>query len=177
LGLQTLAHRGARRVFRIAAIRPTESGLPMNFKDLRRLLALMTENDLDEIEVEEGGRRVRLRKKGARAASAPQESAAAPPAPAAAPPPPRKGGPREEANTINSPMVGTFYRSSSPDAEPFVEVGSLVGPDSVVCIIEAMKVMNEIKAETEGRIVEILVANGEAVEYGQPLFAVERSGG
>ncbi len=150
----------------------------MNFKDLRRLLALMSENDLDEIEVEEGGRRVRLRKKGARAAAEAQEAPPPfSPSPSAASAPPRKGVSREDANTITSPMVGTFYRSSSPDAEPFIEVGSLVGSETVVCIIEAMKVMNEIKAEVEGRIAEILVSNGEAVEYGQPLFVVERTGG
>jgi acetyl-CoA carboxylase biotin carboxyl carrier protein len=72
-----------------------------------------------------------------------------------------------------SPLVGTFYRASSPDADPFVEVGAKVGPDSVLCIIEAMKVMNEIKAETRAEVVEILVENGEPVEYGQPLFLLK----
>ena len=157
----------------------------MNLKDLRRLLALMTEHDLSEIEVEEGGRRVKLRKTEARVAPAyvpapVAEVHPAAPAAAAAPAPTaggKKSAAREDGFTITSPMVGTFYRSSSPDAEPFIEVGALVGSDSVVCIIEAMKVMNEIKAECEGRVAEILVANGEAVEYGQPLFVIERSGG
>jgi acetyl-CoA carboxylase biotin carboxyl carrier protein len=153
----------------------------MNLKDLRRLLSLMSEHDLSEIEVEEGGRRVKLRKTEVRVApafapvSAPvAEARPAAPAPA---PAPMQAAPRSEGLTISSPMVGTFYRSSSPDVESFVEVGAQVGNDTVVCIIEAMKVMNEIKAECEGRIVEILVANGEAVEYGQPLFVIERSGG
>jgi acetyl-CoA carboxylase biotin carboxyl carrier protein len=70
-------------------------------------------------------------------------------------------------------MVGTFYRSSSPDAEPFVKVGSNIGPDSTVCIIEAMKVMNEIKAETSGQVLQLLVQNGEPVEFGQPLFLIQ----
>ncbi|MEM7201850.1 MAG: acetyl-CoA carboxylase biotin carboxyl carrier protein [Planctomycetota bacterium] len=73
---------------------------------------------------------------------------------------------------FQSPMVGTFYRSPSPDAEPFAKVGDHVGPDSVICIIEAMKVMNEIRAETEGEVVEVLAQNGEPVDYGQPLFVI-----
>jgi acetyl-CoA carboxylase biotin carboxyl carrier protein len=157
----------------------------MNFKDLRRLLALMAEHDLSEIEVDEGGRRVKLRKTEARGAPAyaPEPAAqetlrSAAPAPSSAPAAAaQKSASREDAITISSPMVGTFYRAGSPDAEPFVEVGALIGGESVVCIIEAMKVMNEIKAECEGRVAEILVANGEAVEYGQPLFVIERTGG
>ena len=73
-------------------------------------------------------------------------------------------------------MVGTFYRAASPDADPFVEVGQSVGDDTVICIIEAMKVMNEVKAETNGKIVEVLVENGEPVEFGQPLFLIEPGG-
>src|SRR5205823_1945740 len=96
-------------------------------------------------------------------------SAATAPAPAAA----------KEARglEIPSPMVGTFYRSPSADASPYVEVGDKIGKDTPVCIVEAMKVMNEIKAEVEGEILEILVQNGEPVEFGQPLFLVRPSGG
>jgi len=95
---------------------------------------------------------------------------AASPAPAAAPPPPAE----EELAPIASPLVGTFYRASSPDADPFVSVGSRVNKDTVVCIIEAMKVMNEIKAETSGVIKKILVENATAVQFGQPMFLVEK---
>ena len=77
-------------------------------------------------------------------------------------------------HTVASPMVGTFYRSASPEAEAFVDVGARVGEDSVVCIIEAMKVMNEIRAEVRGTVVEVLVENGEPVEFGQPLFLVKK---
>jgi len=102
--------------------------------------------------------------------AAPATAAPAAPAPAttsvtAAPSAPRK--------TIDAPIVGTFYRSPSPDAAPFISVGSKVSPDTVVCIVEAMKVMNEIKAEKSGVIKEILVENAQAVEYGQPLFVIE----
>jgi len=90
------------------------------------------------------------------------------PAAAAAP-----AGPPPGTKEFNSPMVGTFYRSSSPDAEPFASVGKSVKPDTTLCIIEAMKVMNEIKAECSGTIVEVLVENGAAVEFGQPLFLIK----
>src|SRR5690606_4449706 len=101
----------------------------------------------------------------------------------AAPHPGAGGGASQEAGAvgaasnlhpITSPLVGTFYRSPSPDSDPYVEPGSRVGPDSLVCIIEAMKVMNEIRAEVTGEIVELLVENGEPVEYGQPLFMVKK---
>ncbi|HKX46443.1 MAG TPA: acetyl-CoA carboxylase biotin carboxyl carrier protein, partial [Planctomycetota bacterium] len=92
---------------------------------------------------------------------APEGAAPAAPAPAA-------------GTQITSPMVGTFYRAASPDAEPFVQVGTRVVPDTVLCIIEAMKVMNEIKSEVAGTIVEILVENSDPVEYGQPLFVLRK---
>ena len=97
-------------------------------------------------------------------------TAAVPPAPAApaAAPPPAPEGPE-----VKSPMIGTFYRRPSPDADSFVEVGSVVEPDTVVCIIEAMKVMNEIKAEVKGTIAEVLLEDGKPVEYGQALFRIE----
>src|SRR5215213_6101211 len=110
-------------------------------------------------------------------------SAGAQPAQGGAPPAPpgSEGGgaataatPEEELHVITSPIVGTFYRSSSPQAEPFVKVGSQVEQDTVVCIIEAMKLMNEIQAETTGTVAKIYVENGQPVEYGQPLFGVKK---
>jgi acetyl-CoA carboxylase biotin carboxyl carrier protein len=153
-------------------------------KKIKRLLAelieLMNQNDLTELEVEEKGTRIRLRKGEGKPEGPVIISAPAPPAeapaerPAAAAP---EGGqaPADRLITVRSPMVGTFYRASSPDSDPFIETGDVVTEESVVCIIEAMKVMNEIKAECQGTIKEILVANGEPVEYGQPLYLVEPS--
>ena len=100
-------------------------------------------------------------------AATPAAAPAAAPALAAAPPP--------EGTEVKSPMIGTFYRKPSPDAEPFVEVGAKVGADTVVCIIEAMKVMNEIKAEVKGTIIEVLMEEGKPVEYGQALFRIDPS--
>ena len=152
----------------------TKRGLDL--AELKRLVALMRANDLYEVEMEEVGRRVRVVRGGA-----PAVSFAAPPAPvaavqaaAAAP----AAAPKESRGIeIPSPMVGTFYRSPSPDASPYVEVGDRIGKDTPVCIVEAMKVMNEIKAEVEGEILEILVQNGEPVEFGQPLFLVRPTRG
>ncbi|MBI1852238.1 MAG: acetyl-CoA carboxylase biotin carboxyl carrier protein [Planctomycetes bacterium] len=150
----------------------------MDLENLRSLIALMNENDLVEIEIEEEGHKVRLVKKPVansvhhEIASLTTEAVVSPaPSPGKVPPP--LPPPAPDTITINSPMVGTFYRSSTPDSEPYCEVGQDVTPDGVLCIIEAMKVMNEIKAETEGRIMEILVGNGEPVEYGQPLFVLK----
>jgi acetyl-CoA carboxylase biotin carboxyl carrier protein len=152
----------------------------MELKTIQRLVALMQKGDVTELEIDDPSTGLKLRLK--RGIDAP---AAAPPAPVVhvthaggpAPAAPVAGAAAEPAEPtapagkpFPSPMVGTFYRAPSPESEPFVSVGSDVGPDSVLCIIEAMKVMNEIKAETSGRIVEILVENGEPVEFGQPLF-------
>ena len=93
--------------------------------------------------------------------------------PAGTAPAPAPSGPPPGTKEFKSPMVGTFYRAASPDAEPFTAVGRSVKPESVICIIEAMKVMNEIKAECSGTVVEILVENGAAVEFGQPLFLIK----
>jgi acetyl-CoA carboxylase biotin carboxyl carrier protein len=150
----------------------------MDLENLRRLVALMNENDLVEIELEEEGHKVRLVKKPVGGPALPEvptlstEMSASPAPPARKPAAPPAVQPVDTV-TINSPMVGTFYRAAGPDSEPYCEVGQDVTPDTVLCIIEAMKVMNEIKAESEGRIVEILVGNGEPVEYGQPLFLLK----
>ena len=158
-------------------------GNKLDLSELRRLAELMEQKDLFEVEIEEEGKRVHVVRGGPRAAapvvyaqSAPSIAApaAAPGAPAAAPAAPA-AAPR--GTEIASPMVGTFYRSPGPDAAAFVEVGDRINKNSVVCIVEAMKVMNEIKAEVDGEILEILVQNGEPVEFGQPLFLVRPVGG
>lgn len=154
----------------------------MNIEDIKKLLQLMEENKLVEFEYEDEGRRVKLRRSEDRpmtpaAVPIPVPAAVPVPAPAAAPaaPPPAAGEARP-ANVVEfkSPLVGTFYRAAKPDADPFVNVGDEVHPEKVLCIIEAMKVMNEIKAEMSGVIREILVKNGQAVEFGEPLFLIEK---
>lgn len=150
----------------------------MDLKEIKEMIAMMKENELTELELEKDGLRVVL-KKGSPAGR--KESvieyvhaapAAAAPAPQAAAAPAQPAGNFE---VIKSPMVGTFYRAPSPESAPFVSRGQNVGTEDVVCIIEAMKVMNEIKAEIKGKIVEILIENGEPVEFGQALFKVEKA--
>ncbi len=151
---------------------------------VRRLVELMQEFELAEIDLRQAEQRIRLRKDqdpvvvpGGYAPvatpAAPGPSAATP---AAAPGPAAPAAESANAQYVISPMVGTFYASSSPDSPPFVKVGDQVGPDTVVCIVEAMKVFNEIPAECSGKITAILVDNAAAVEYGQKLFRVEKSG-
>jgi acetyl-CoA carboxylase biotin carboxyl carrier protein len=146
---------------------------------LERLIELMVQKDVVEVELEEGATRWRVRRTEPHAvtyAAAPAMAmpslpvAPAPAGQAAAPPPAAAAEPQGEV--FKSPMLGTFYRAASPEAEPFVKAGDRVSPDRTLCIIEAMKVMNEIKAEREFEIVEILVKNGEPVEFGQPLFLI-----
>jgi acetyl-CoA carboxylase biotin carboxyl carrier protein len=160
----------------------------MNLEDLQRLLELMDKHELIEVEMEdpEQGTRIRLRKAPPPspihpviaptlvAADPGRQMMAVPVAPgsvelAPEPAPEEDSGNLEE---VPSPLVGTFYRASSPEADVFAEVGDAIEDETVVCIIEAMKVMNEVKAEVAGEIVEILVQNGEAVEFGQPLFVI-----
>jgi acetyl-CoA carboxylase biotin carboxyl carrier protein len=150
----------------------------MDLQDVMKLLELMETRHLEEIEVEQGDTRIRLRKGGAPPVVVPiaaAPAAAAPPQAVPAAPDPEKDA---EANLvkITSPMVGTFYRAASPDAEPFINEGDHVTPEQVICIIEAMKVMNEIKAEREGDVVSILIENGESVEFGQPMVTIRRTG-
>ncbi|MGI8438402.1 MAG: acetyl-CoA carboxylase biotin carboxyl carrier protein [Chthoniobacterales bacterium] len=145
----------------------------MELKDIKAIIDLMKKNDLSVFEMEKDGFKLKLQKGvGAQTvyAPAPQAAAAqgAAPAPAAAPAAPA-GAPLKD---VTSPMVGTFYRGASPDSPSFVEVGKEVNEESVVCIIEAMKVMNEIKAETSGVIAEIVAENGKPVQFGQVLFRV-----
>lgn len=151
----------------------------MDIKLIKQVVDLMKRSDISEFEFEEDGFKLRLSSKGA---DAPQIIQAAPaaqtPAPslvAAVPAGEAAAAPVEEKgiSIIKSPMVGTFYSASSPESPAFVKVGTKVNNDSVVCIIEAMKVMNEIQAEMSGAITELLVENGEAIEYGQPLFKIK----
>lgn len=160
----------------------------MDFKLIQRLANLMQQAELTELELDDpkSGARLRL-ERGHKAApmAGPVvhlSHGGAPLAPiaASAPAPGPEGAPAASNATagtkpIQSPMVGTFYRSASPESEPFVQKGSVVKADTVICIIEAMKVLNEIRAETSGVIADVLVENGQPVEFGQPLFLVKPS--
>lgn len=162
----------------------------MDISELKKLVKLMNENDLVELEIQEQGSTVRLKKAPGLAGYAaalpaggttylPLPGMAVPPP---APPSPQAGaaapsaGPAPGTVEIRSPIVGTFYRSPSPESPPYVNAGDRVKPDTVVCIVEAMKVMNEIKAEISGEIVEVLAETGQAVEFDQPLFRVKTQG-
>ena len=150
----------------------------MNVKEIKELISLMNENGLTEIELEKDGMKIRL-KKGAEGAivSAITERAApkahVTPAAQQAPSQEEPAPPKSKNLEIKSPMVGTFYKAPSPDAPPFVKVGDNIEPGKVVCIIEAMKLMNEIKSEIKGKVVAVLVENADPVEFGQTLFLVE----
>ena len=157
----------------------------MRIQEVRRLIQLVEESEIGELEVWKWWGRIRIRKNVSMngggvhvAASGFVPAAPAPPAAPAeapAPAPSRKAAPAETANQtpIKSPMVGTFYRAPAPDAEPYMQVGQPVEPGQTVCIIEAMKLMNEIQSEVRGRIARILVENAQPVEFGQELFLVE----
>jgi len=149
----------------------------MTIKEIEALGRMMKEYDLSELKVELKDCNVSLRRGEKTVAApvvvAPAPVAAAPVAPAAPAAPTAKEEAAAPAKTIDSPLVGTFYRAASPDADAFVNVGDRVTADTVIAIIEAMKVMNEIKAEKSGVIKEILVENGQPVEFGQPLFVIE----
>ena len=142
----------------------------MNIEEIKQLVQLMVDNELSELDITDGQKKIAL-KRGAGALPVPAAQAAPPagPGPPAVPAAP----PGEEFVEIKSPMVGTLYAAPSPDSEPFVQAGTTVSDETTVCIVEAMKVMNEIKAEVDGTIVEVLVTNGQAVEYGQVLFKVK----
>ena len=154
----------------------------MDHADLERLVKLMNENDLVELEIEEEGRTVRLRKAPGVALPMPSSMPSFPtmqlmspgaPVAAAPSPTPAPAGPPAGTVEIRSPIVGTYYKAASPDSPAFVQVGDRIKNGAVVCIVEAMKVMNEIQAEVAGEVVEILVENGQAVEFDQPLFRVK----
>ena len=159
--------------------RPTEPPEPLDVRTIHHLVRLMKRYDLTAIDIIEGATKIRLRRRGAELAVAPPLASAPSAAPIAAPPARPEPAPASAAPpagvVIESPMVGTYYASSSPDSPAFVSVGSTVRPDSTVCIIEAMKVFTEIPAGVAGTIAEILVKNGQSVEFGQPLFRVNPS--
>ncbi|MFT4242157.1 MAG: acetyl-CoA carboxylase biotin carboxyl carrier protein [Acidovorax sp.] len=154
----------------------------MDLRKLKTLIDLVSESNVSELEITEAEGKVRIVKSGGAvvqqyvAAPVPQAAPAAA-APVAAPvaelPAPPAAAAAPTGHVVKSPMVGTFYRSSSPGAKPFVEVGSQVKEGETICIIEAMKILNEIEADKTGTVTKILGENGQAVEYGQPLFVIE----
>jgi acetyl-CoA carboxylase biotin carboxyl carrier protein len=147
----------------------------MDLRKLKKLIDLVQESGIAELEITEGEEKVKIVKGGvvnmtaapAAMVATPTAAAAAAPAPVATSAEPPEG---QEGHIVKAPMVGTFYRSASPDAKPFVEVGQAVKEGDTICIIEAMKLMNEIEADASGNVKAILVENGQPVEYGQPLF-------
>ena len=149
----------------------------MDLRKLKTLIDLVSESNVSELEITEAEGKVRIVKGGGAVvqhAAAPVMTMPAPALPAAAAQP--AAAPVAEVpagHTVKSPMVGTFYRSSSPGAKPFVEIGSQVKEGETICIIEAMKILNEIETDKSGTITKILCENGQAVEYGQPLFVIE----
>ena len=157
-----------------AAPRPTTM---IDIRKLKELVRLMVENDLTELDIRDEQETVTVKRPGVHVApqvvhapmvaAMPAPAVAAPAAAAAAPAPAKEALP-----AIESPMVGTFYAAPGPDKAAFVSVGSKVGPDTTVCLIEAMKIFNEIKAETSGTVEEVLVKSGQPVEFGQPLFRI-----
>ena len=149
----------------------------MNLKEIKEILALMNENNLNEIEIERDGLKLKLKKSVeglVMAAPSHHYAVESLPSPKASASPAVAGSAEASKNKdIKSPMVGTFYLSPSPEAGPFVEVGHTVEIGQVVCIVEAMKLMNEIKSEVRGKVTEVSVQNAEPVEFGQTLFVVE----
>jgi acetyl-CoA carboxylase biotin carboxyl carrier protein len=156
--------------------------MSLNDDDVREILRIIDESDLDELSIETEGFSLRVRKGGAAdagAADARSGDVLSRTPPARAPAPPEGALPAGETDglqTVASPMLGTFYRAEAPGAQPFVEVGAQVGPDTTVCIIEVMKMMNSVPAGVSGTIAEIVSQNGQLVEYGEPLFRVKPEG-
>jgi acetyl-CoA carboxylase biotin carboxyl carrier protein len=147
----------------------------MDLRKLKTLIDLVSESNVSELEITEAEGKVRIVKGGGAVVhhAAPAVAAAAPALPVAAPAAAPAVAEVPAGHIVKSPMVGTFYRSASPGAKPFVEIGSQVKEGETICIIEAMKILNEIEADKAGTITKILCENGQAVEYGQPLFVVE----
>ena len=154
----------------------------MDLRKLKTLIDLVSESNVSELEITEAEGKVRIVKSAPMSAAAPvtYSMAPAPVAPAvvpaveAAPAPAAAAVPAEPVgHTVKSPMVGTFYRASSPGAKPFVEIGDTIKEGETICIVEAMKILNEIRADKSGTVTKILVDNGQAVEYGQPLYVIE----
>ena len=155
----------------------------MDLRKLKKLIDLVQESGIAELEITEGEEKVRIARGGAVSVTPLAASVPGPPATAAAPPSrapaaapaaaaATEPAPGEEGHVVKSPMVGTFYRAPSPEAKPFIEVGGTVKEGQTICVIEAMKLMNEIEADASGVIKAILVENGQPVEYGQALFII-----
>ena len=150
----------------------------MDLRKLKKLIDLVQESGIAELEITEGEEKVRIARGGAvsvtplagSAAAVATVPAAAPGSAVPASPAPAAAEAAQEGHVVKSPMVGTFYRAPSPDAKPFVDVGSTVKAGETICVLEAMKLMNEIEADASGTVKAILVENGQPVEYGQPLF-------
>lgn len=154
----------------------TKGGKPKDVFDverIREIIELMEQHDLSEVDLQQGEEKIKLNRGG----SAPVYAAAPPaaPAPAAAPAADSGGSDTAGTITIDAPMVGTFYARANPESEAYVKVGDRVSEDTVVCIVEAMKVFNEIPAECSGKVVEILVNDQDAVDFGKPMFRIEPS--
>jgi len=155
----------------------------MDLTLLKKLVRIVENSRVDEIEIEEEGLRIRVARHSRNHSGLPNDNSAlqtaianpAPSAqlPASGVPVEAPSKPEEKHHEVKSPIVGTFYRAPAPDADPYIEVGQVVQPKTVLCIIEAMKLMNEIESDVAGRIVKILVENGQPVEYNQPLFLIE----
>ena len=153
----------------------------MDLRKLKTLIDLVSESNVSELEITEAEGKVRIVKSLPVVAAAPVTYSMAPTASAPAAAPAAAAGDAvavaapaaAEGHTVTSPMVGTFYRASSPGAKPFVEVGDTIKEGETICIVEAMKILNEIEADKTGTVTRILVDNGEAVEYGQPLYIIE----
>ncbi|MBX3610668.1 MAG: acetyl-CoA carboxylase biotin carboxyl carrier protein [Hydrogenophaga sp.] len=157
----------------------------MDLRKLKTLIDLVSESNVSELEITEAEGKVRIVKASPALVPAPVTYSMAPTAPAAMPvvevaspaaaaaSPATTAAPEPKGHVVKSPMVGTFYRASSPGAKPFVEVGDTIKEGETICIVEAMKILNEIEADKSGTVTQILVQNGQAVEYGQPLFVIE----
>ncbi|HJN44254.1 MAG: acetyl-CoA carboxylase, biotin carboxyl carrier protein [Acidobacteria bacterium] len=146
----------------------------MDFDEIRQILDLMQDHGLAEFELEREDLHLRLRK--AEAPGTPPSFAPEVGRPVSLPPQPSTGGTvPSDVTIVEAPILGTFFRASAPDAPPFVAVGDVVKPGDVLCIIEAMKLMNDIKSEFAGEVVDILVENGQPVQYGERLFAIRRT--
>src|SRR5271154_439080 len=148
----------------------------VDLAEVERLLAFMEKHGLEDFEYARGGVHIRLKKPSAAAVGAPRAAATWEVPPAGHGPAPPSHAPEPDVHVIKSPIVGTFYGSPSPDADAFVAVGAKVEPGQVLCIIEAMKLMNEIESDVAGEVAQIFVENGKPVEYGEPLFGIRARG-
>ena len=155
----------------------------MDLNLIRKLVKLVDSSDVTDLEIEENGTRVKIAKKIRGIQNVTQPQILSPsnivsqpsPAPKSEEETLKREETKEKLHEIHSPIVGTFYRAPAPDADPYVQIGDVVSPGSVLCIVEAMKLMNEIESDVSGKIVKILVENGKPVEYNQPLFLVQPS--